>query len=394
MDFKIFINEDPTYPEGSQNTKILISDIKGKRIWSYYQYDGNNFIPENSFNLSSIPISVGVNLKYMGSVLSPSGLIYNIPGSADNVAIINPYKNTINTSLISNINFSNYPQIGNVSSSDKWTGGVLYKNNIYCVPQTSKAVLKINTSNNTISFINVQNLATSTYNWFGCALTTNNLIYGISHGNSNILRIEPETDTVTTIPISGSLSGSYYYCGGVLAPNGLVYGIPHDSTSVLVINPFNNTARADIVGLTGISSGSGKWVNGVLGQDGKIYGIPFVSNDILVIDPLTNTFSLLPSGLTGDNKFYGGTLGMDGKIYCTPHRQSVMLVINTTTNPATVSTVSGINFPVINDRWSGSILEPNGKIYFTAGTSSNFAIIKTSIQSYPPWMLSPHFNKF
>lgn len=378
-------------PSG-QDTQVL-TNVNGTNMFSYpgYNLKGSNFFPSNTVDASSIIIPIGTNLKYVGSVLSPAGLIYNIPASSTNVGIVNPYTNTIDTTTISNITPSNYPVIGN-QTSDKWSGGIMYQGNLYCMPQASKAILRVNTINNSLSFIDISNVANVTYNYFGAVLSTNNLIYGIPHENTNVLRFNPVTNDVSTLAITGlQTTNTYYYGGGVLAPNGLVYGIPFDASSCLVINPFNNTARADISGLGNLGLGGSKWLGGVLGQDGKIYGIPFSSNNILVIDPSSNTTSLIASGLTGGNKFYGGTLGMDGKIYCTPHRSTSMLVIDTTKNPVVLSTITNINN--INDRWSGSTLSPNGKIYMTTGVSTEFGIVKTSLPTLSPWMLAPQFNK-
>ena len=385
------IGQPTIYPPGATDT-LLLTNVNGTNSWSYpgYNLKGANFIPSNTVDASSIIIPVGTSNKYIGSALSPAGLIYNIPGSATNVGIVNPYTNTIDTTTISNITPSSYPVIGN-QTTDKWSGGVMYQGNLYCVPQASKAILRVNTINNSLSFIDISNVANVAYNYFGAVLSNNNIIYGIPHENTNVLRFNPVTNDVSSLSITGLQTTTTYYAGGVLAPNGLIYGIPFDASSCLVIDTSNNTARADVSGLGNLGLGGGKWLGGVLGQDGKIYGIPFSSNNILVIDPSSNTTSLIASGLTGGNKFYGGTLGMDGKIYCTPHRSTSMLVIDTTRNPVVLSTIPNVNNT--NDRWSGSTLSPNGKIYMTTGTSTGFGIVKTSLPSVPSWMLAPQFNK-
>jgi hypothetical protein len=378
----------------SQDTQIL-SNVNGTNQFTYpgYNYNGNNYIPNGNLDVSSIvnlPVTTS-SLKYIGSVMTPNGLIYSFPGLESNVLIVDPYTNTYNRTTIRDISTSVYPVIGS-SSSDKWTGGVVSTNFIYGIPQASKAIMKINWTNNALSFIDISNLATATYNWYGGVLAPNGNIYGIPHGASTVLRLNPVNDAATAITISGPLVGSYYYTGGVLAPNGNIYGIPHDASSCLVIDTSNNTARTDISGLGNLGTTSGKWLCGVLGQDGKIYGIPFVSNNVLVIDPSSNTTTQIATGLTGPNKYYGGVLAEDGKIYCCPHRATSILVIDTTRNPAVVSTIPNANSQ--NDWWSGSTLASNGKIYLIPGRSNNVAILKTSLPVYSNWMMAPQFNKF
>lgn len=376
------------------NTQTL-TKVNNQNVWTYPQFwlQGQNFLPSNTVDVSSIPTNASAVLKYIGSVLSPSGRIYCFPAGTNNVAIINPYNNTLDTTTISNITSAAYPVVGN-ATTDRWTGGVIYQDTAYAIPQASKAILKVNTTNNALSFIDISSLASVTYNWYGAALSTNNLIYGIPHGNTNVLVVNPVTDQVSTIPITGLQTGAnlYYYTGGVLAPNGLIYGIPFDASSCLVIDPFTNTARADISGLGGLGLGGNKWLCGALGQDGKIYGIPFSSSNILVIDPITNTTSQIPSGIAGANRFYGGVLGMDGKIYCIPHRATSVLVIDTTRSPVVLSTIPNVNSNI--DWWSGGVLSPEGKIYMTSARSSNFGIIETGLPTQQPWMLAPQFNKF
>ena len=385
----------PTYSyPPSYSTQVLFNG----NYWSYPQsyIKPSNFTPANSFDISAISsdFALTASLKYAGSVLNSKGLIYSIPSAATNVYILNTYTNRIDLSSISNLTFSNYPVIGNVSAEDKWTGGVLFNDNMYAIPQASKAILKVNTNTNQFSFIDISNLATVSYNWVGGVLAPDSRIYGIPHNINKVLRINTANDTAINIDISGGTPGaSPYYYGGVLAPNGRIYGIPFGATAVLVIDPVAGTSQTDIAGLTGLPAGN-KWAGGVLAPNGNIYCVPYDSNNVLVINTNTNTTSTFSvTGLTGSNKYAGGVLGLDGKIYCSPNSATSVLVIDPVTNTGTITSISNLPSGGLYKWAAGGVLAPNGKIYLTPGTSTRIGVIKTSLPTQEPWMLAPEFNK-
>jgi hypothetical protein len=387
----VVISSAPTpLPGGAQDTQVL-TNINGQNIWSYPQYwiQGKNFIPSRTVDVSSIQ-QFDSTYKYSCAVLSNKGFIYCLPDTCNNVLIVNPYTNQVDNTTISNINLSTYPVIKN--TDNMIAGAVTYNNNIYGIPLTSKAVMKVNTNTNTLSFIDVSNLADTAYNWYGGALSSNGLIYGMNYNNTKILRIDPLTDIVTKIDISGLAGSPPYYVGGVLAPNGRIYGVPHGASSVVVVNPETNTAIADISGLTGLGSGGSKWAGGVLAPNGKIYCMPFFSNNVLVIDTSSNTTSTIATGVSGQYKWAGGVLGLDGNIYGIPQKATSVLIIDPNTNTLNTTTITGLTFA--NEKWQGGVLAPNGKIYMTMSAYPTIGIIKTKLPTQEPWMMSPEFNKF
>jgi len=393
----IYNNNLSPFPTPSFDSEVL-TNTNGNLVWTYPQYylKGSDMFPQNTVDLSSIILSNAstATLKYFGGVLAPNGNIYCTLGSstdASNVLIINPYTNTVDRTSIRGITFSNYPQIGNVSATDLWSGSVAYKNNVYMIPQAAKAILNINTVNNTFNFIEISsNIADVSYNWYGCVLGQNSNIYGVPHGNTKVLRFDPSSNIVSSIDISGTPGGAYRYAGGALAPNGNIYCAPHDASNILVINTLTNTSRCDISGLTGVGTTAGKWVGAVLAPNGKIYCVPFASSNVLVIDTSNNITSTIATGVAGTNRWAGGVLATNGKIYCIPHRATQILVIDPVTD--TVSTIAGVNSN--NDYYAGGVLAPNNKIYMIPARSPNIGIVKTGIPSSTPWMMAPEFNKY
>jgi hypothetical protein len=136
------------------------------------------------------------------------------------------------------------------------------------------------------------------------------------------------------------------------------------------------------------STGNANWAGGVLAPNGKIYGIPDTATGILIIDTLTDTTSSSNMGVqmggdTGptllDNKWWGGVLAPNGKIYGIPFsnrsRGISILTIDTLTNTATASD-RGIDFSDLR-KWIGGVLAPNGKIYGIPHNSTDILIIDT-----------------
>ena len=73
-----------------------------------------------------------------------------------------------------------------------------------------------------------------------------------------------------------------------------------------------------------------------MGPDGKIYGIPRNASSVLIIDPTTDTADpdgiSLPPGPPVDpadeDKWTGGVLAPNGKIYCVPNEADSVLIID------------------------------------------------------------------
>jgi len=69
----------------------------------------------------------------------------------------------------------------------------------------------------------------------------------------------------------------------------------------------------------------------------------------------------------------------------------IVLIIDPSRNTVNTTDISG--FYTVNDRWTGGVLAPNGKIYTVMSRSPNVGIIKTNLPTIEPWMTAPEFNK-
>jgi hypothetical protein len=316
--------------------------------------------------------------------------------------------------------------LGSLSGSLKYNGGVLAPNGcIYGVPRDSTSVLKIDTSNDTITTFGSFSGAGK---WAGGVLAPNGFIYCIPHNSTEILKINPINDTTTTI---GSLSGTAKWYGGVLAPNGCIYGIPWGSSTVLKIDTSN-----DNVSTFGSLSGSFKWGSGCLAPDGKIYGTPYwdgLGNSVLVIDPSNDTTTTFSSGTSAQNKWLGMCITHNELLVCAPIGDFGFLVIdykNQTTfrpgnfgvvnahegivysfdgkacgvpkssnisrkfDPVNFTTNFGWSYGAALNKYVGGIAAPNGAIYFIPSNETTVAKASFGVEYPIDFCLNPYYNKF
>lgn len=92
-------------------------------------------------------------------------------------------------------------------------------------------------------------------------------------------------------------------------------------------------------------------------------------------DDIMDTTSLNIAADATDNKYSGGVLAPNGKIYCIPNSATNVLIIDPLTNTLDTTTISGLSG---NFKWAGGVLAPNGKIYLPPHNASTVAIIDPS----------------
>ena len=337
---------------------------------------------------------LGGGNKWYGGVLAPNGKIYCVPGMATSVLIIDPNTDSADTSTISGL--------PDAVSQPNWLGGVLAPNGkIYCIPWQASNVLIIDPMTNTVDMSTISGLGGGT-KWHGGVLACNGKIYGIPYDSDTVLVIDPATDTFTTIPIPGPGppdpgDPSKWY-GGVLAPNGKIYCIPWKADYVMIIDPASDTVDPDAISFTAYADL--KWTGGVLAINGQIYCIPQEPLRVLIIDPALNTVELVSNLPFEEDKWAGGVLGPDGKIYGIPRNYHSVLVIDPTENtvdPDGIPLPPGPPVdPLAEDKWTGGVLAPNGKIYCIPNDAESVLIIDphSNGDMFASIAECPYFNKF
>jgi len=250
----------------------------------------------NNDTFSFISVNYG-SLKggYSGCVLGPNGKIYGVPGSADNVIVINPNDDSYS--------FITSPDIcGNVDR--KWYGGALAPNgNIYCFPRrNASSILLINTNNDT---------ATAS----------------IPTLQGNFIVPSPNEGV---------------YTGGCLAQNGKIYSAPSnpgpsDSSAgrfFMEIDPSSNTYQYIGKSISSIFPSlppTRLFYFPSLAQDGWIYCAADGDNlNAIRFNPNTydiQILSLSPAPL--QNRRVGCTLAPNGKIYFHPRQTNPFTSLKT-----------------------------------------------------------------
>jgi hypothetical protein len=353
--------------------------------------------PQQTVDISAIIINNPVNYNYLGGVLAPNGRIYCIPGNGNNVGIINPYNNTIDTTSISGL-----------PSGFKYLGGVVAPNGkIYCIPLFATNVGIIDPVTNTIdtttiSMTNYPDLSAG-FKFWGGVLGTNGKIYCVPRRVNYVGIIDPVNNTFDstsitfTIAQSGAPSpASDAYATGSLGSNGNIYFCPYSATKVMRLRTIDNSLNFIDVSNTSTVN----WDGSVCGPDGNVYLLPRSDSRIIRVDVSNETTSTAFNTGVGQSGFSsGGVLGLDGIIYCMP---------NSNNNPGGDSANKLLFYDVLNniggtitanlprggEKFYGGVLAPNGKIYMIPATYANVATIKTGIPKLPPWMMAPEFNKF
>ena len=401
------------------NETQILTDIGTTPMWTYNQYNlqGNNFLTENTVDLSGFSYFDAASGKFAGGVLAPNGNIYCVPYNADYVAIINPVTKTVDTTSIRNV-------LGGTTGS-KWYGGMLAPNgNIYCIPHVSSDILIINPSNNTTSYIrgitvaNYPTIVSDSQKWIGGALAPNGKIYCSPYFAQSVLIIDTTNNTVNLTDISGIVNipsnpGYYYnrlvtrssnvesFGGAVLHPNGKIYFIPAAARGLLQIDPTTNTPDASsyIAPISIIPNGQRfGYFGGCLGPDYNIYIAAWNANRILKINVTTDISSQqfidvstnIPLTING-TRWQGIVCGQNGKIYGIPFGSSNSVIIDPVT---TFANQTAISVSSDSGKYSGGVLAPDGVIYCIPRNAPTIMSIKTGLPTLEPWMFAPEFNKF
>ena len=216
--------------------------------------------------------------KYAGGVLGPNGLIYFVPRNAWNIGVLNP-----SSSSFSTINFfrpvEDYAAHLASTLQVKYVGGVLGPNGlIYFVPSNADNIGVLDPSSSSFSTIDISNTISTDFKYAGGVLGPNGRIYFVPRNADNIGVLNPSSSTFTTIDISNTISSDLKYTGGVLGPNGLIYFVPYSSIGIGVLNPSSSTFTN--IGASLDCNTNGCYNGGVLGPNGLIYFVPYYVHNV------------------------------------------------------------------------------------------------------------------
>jgi len=256
-------------------------------------------IPPNAFN---------------GGVLVPSGKVVFVPFKSGNVCVY------VNESVSMSNTFSH-----NVKTP-AFCGGVLdFYGNVVMIPcSTTSNICTYNEPTNTFSnavFIGADGT------FAGGVLYQNNVCC-IPQTNSNVCVFSPSTQIVSNIISTGGKS----FCGGVLTSNSIngynIVLVP-SSGNVCVLTIGSNYTLSNIV--TNVP-GPNAFKGGCLLPTGNVIMAPYNSANVGMVDPILMTYSN-STPVPPSNPFAGATLVRDGRVVLIPAQKGNVGVLNTITPP-------------------------------------------------------------
>ena len=246
--------------------------------------------------------------------------------------------------------------VKNVKNEYKWVGAVQYNNNMYCIPSSINAFLKMDLKDNKTSLIEFNPIKMDKFNWTG-GCVYNNKIYAFPRKANTLLELNPETDEIKEIPLGINYEQEHHYAG-VCTKQGIVYQPPRNNNTIFIINLNDFSTREIKIGgnlcrykyLTGIQVPS----------SGLIYFFPERGERVLVLNPETERFFFIGKKL--NCMVFDVAIGIDGNLYGFSGYEKGILKIN----PETQETE--MICPEVNEGGCyGSKLGVNGKIYGVPG---------------------------
>jgi hypothetical protein len=330
--------------------------------------------------------------NFTGAVMTDDGRIVGIPNSGNQVVIINPDFEEMGSEPFELFNGAFEPE------PFGWTGGVLYKGNVFALPRNSNAVLKINPNDKTAEKIalptdyeKADGAQGRDFHHYSGALFDGK-VYCTPKGESHILVIDLDAlnDGNTRAICRRIPCEARGYLGATLHPNGLIYFSPSDGQQVMVLDPVSE--KVWFIGDKSIY-GSFKMV---VAPNGTIYGFSH-SKGILKIDAaneqVTNVCEksgIVPSGI------YGCSWGFNGKCYAYISNNIHLFEFN--------PDEERVSIPVVIDdgkfnyaKCAGGILAQDGSIWqVPAFGRFIYRIVFSGIKTHLPveFLKQPYFSGY
>ena len=308
--------------------------------------------------------------KWVTFVKGEDGLLYGIPHGARRVVKFNPIDNSMEL-------------IGPVLVGQDWMCGVLLAKNgiIYCPPHYfNEKMLKISTIDSTVEEIDVVIDVGLEYNaaWLSGAVGPDECIYYMPVQSQYILRLDPSNDTLSFITMPRELQPlptdefcairweqSHNIRGTVRGKDNCIYGLPRNYKGRVVrfdpIEPGNISYFKQYDDFdSGFISG------GVLGSDGNIYGLNNF-DQVLKVDTSARTVRPIGERHPLNSKVRGPMagdpiIGLDQCIYWPPAMRNQVVKFDPAVKQLPWFLVLGERFG-LGYGWHGGALANDGVIY-------------------------------
>jgi hypothetical protein len=330
--------------------------------------------------------------KFTGAVMTADGRIVGIPNSVNQALVINPDFEKTDSEPFELFNGAFEPE------PFGWTGGVLYKGNVFALPRNANSVLKIDPTRKTVEKIDLPTAYEKANRAQGrdfhhySGTLFNGRVYCTPKGESHILTIDLDAlndgavdEVCRRIPC-----GASGYLGAVLHPNGLIYFSPPDGRQVMVLDPVSEEVR-----FIGDKSIYGAFKT-VIAPNGVIYGFSH-KGGILKIDTATERVTnvcgkngVVPSGV------FGCSWGFNGKCYSYISNNIHLYEFNP--DEESVSILAVVDDGKFNyAKCVGGILARDGSIWQVPSFGRFiYRIVFSGIKTQPPidFLKQPYFSGY
>lgn len=388
--------------------------------------------------------------KWLGGTIALDGCLYCAPYNANKILKINTEYNTATSINIT----SNYN--GDKNQQAKWAGGACsYNNKVYFAPLNANQILVLDINNKTTYTLDYQKserqdlsggVVLDPVNWNNqykgaCVDLSENIIF-IPADAMQVMKLNPSNDTITyygledfsnnCIRFNTSTSLTEYISpsgsGGALVSNGNIYFSSRGANNGSIKNMFlcytdsiNETisfidlSNAKIDGSNNVSGNfRASLSEGIVADtEGRyVYLIPDDLNSgdtndkyirIDTTDPSNNIELIpIPSGLRNSfSSFVGGILAPDGRIYCGTDNNGIrQTFVIDTFDPSNNSyyldvTNNNNDFGELYNNF-GMLLGCNGYVYSVPFRGSRIQIIHqiTPSPQTSGYMVSRYYNKY
>lgn len=366
--------------------------VSGTPIWRsppIMRYRTQDMFPMDTYDTTAVTSFTTNANGYWGTVLVPDGRLFMIPFNATQIGIIDTQTNAWT------------PAGATLAGTNKWAGGCIAGNGlIYCAPATSNDILVINpllAPSNPNFFTTIATGTTGTLKWRGAATSADGRFVIFNPNTSNdVMRLDTTNNSITFIPTG--LTGTEKFGTACLAPNGLIYH-----------TPANMIAAGQAVGITNATAGTFTTfgtipASSLISRGGVLYRnkiycpVRSGTSQFYIVDTVANTLTGVGAIVSLSNRYFGSTIGADEKIYCFPYNNDGgnlnLMIIDPVTDTASfrllaTGATSTNNFIDCATGATGT------KIYgISAEPTLNCALIRLGVPKLFPWEVNTCFNKY
>jgi len=319
--------------------------------WKDFTNDKSYFLSGGANLASSFSSTPTINQEYLvGSALSNTSVAYQGCALAENDCIYAAPSTSVNVLKINTLD-DTYSEFGTVAAGVQKYGGAVYSTNgkVYFCPQAATAVMTIDTNNgDTISYFDTTGTVggalsgnlSGLFKWYGIYQGQDGRLYCIPYRANAVMVIDPSDDSISFIDTAGSvafnagnLTDDFKWDGGTVYGQYL-YGSPSDATDFLKIDTLNGTCSR----FGSVPSGTAKWAISTVGVNDFIYIFPYYDNRIIKLNPADDTFVYTAAtigSINTDIKVGSASTMPDGRILLAPSTPVTASVFNTSDDSVT-----------------------------------------------------------